>query len=71
MGARSVRPGLAACLDHLRAIGEAHEACPRAAAEGGDAYYYENEVFHERFRAASRNRFLIEQAGALQKRLRP
>lgn len=57
--------------DDLRAIAAAHEACRRAAAEGGDAYYYENERFHERVRAAARNRFLLDQAGALHKRLRP
>ena len=56
-------------LDTIRA---AQAAC-HAALKGhdADAYYYENETFHERIRTASGNRFLIEQAGALQKRLRP
>ena len=58
--------------EDLAAIRSAQEACRTALTSAdGDAYYYENEVFHERVRAAARNHFLIEQAGALQKRLRP
>lgn len=46
------------------------EAC-RGAAEIGDtdAYYYENERFHQAIYAASQNGFAAEQALALQKRL--
>jgi DNA-binding GntR family transcriptional regulator len=46
------------------------DAC-RAAAEHGDtdAYYYENERFHQAIYAASQNGFVAEQARALQKRL--
>jgi len=56
----------------LSAIRAAHEACGVAArSDDGDAYYYENEVFHERIRETSQNQFLIEQANALQKRLKP
>jgi len=56
----------------LAALHAAHDACAAAADRGdGDAYYYENEAFHERIRAAARNGFLLEQADMLQKRLRP
>lgn len=55
----------------LAAIRRTHELCAAAARTGDvDAYYYENEAFHEAVRAASRQDFLIEQAGALQRRLR-
>lgn len=54
----------------LAAIREAHQACQQAVAHR-DAYYYENEAFHARIRAASHHSFLIEQADALQKRLKP
>ena len=61
-----------ATAEDLAAIAAAQEACRAALGRGSsDAYYYENEVFHERVRAAAGNRFLLEQAGALQKRLRP
>ncbi|MGF1658841.1 MAG: GntR family transcriptional regulator [Rubrimonas sp.] len=57
--------------EDVAAIREAHEACARAAEAGdGDAYYYENERFHDLIRRAGRNGFLAEQADALQKRLR-
>jgi DNA-binding GntR family transcriptional regulator len=47
-------------------------ACHDAAEAGDpDAYYYENERFHRAIYAASGNRFLAEQAGALSKRLAP
>jgi DNA-binding GntR family transcriptional regulator len=47
-------------------------ACQRAAEVGDtDAYYYENERFHRAIYAASGNRFLAEQAGALHTRLSP
>ncbi|WP_273728703.1 GntR family transcriptional regulator [Brucella gallinifaecis] len=46
--------------------------CVRAASEGDtDAYYYENERFHQAIYSASYNGFLIEQCEALQRRLRP
>jgi len=61
-----------ASAQDLAAIRAAHKACGVAArSDGGDAYYYENEVFHERIREVSQNQFLIEQANALQKRLKP
>ena len=61
-----------ATAEDLHAIRSAQGACLGALRTGdGDAYYYENEAFHERIRAATRNRFLIDQADALQKRLRP
>jgi len=53
-------------------IRAAHEACTRAAeTKDVDAYYYRNETFHERIRAAARNAFALEQATTLQRRLRP
>lgn len=56
----------------VAAIRAAHEACTEATRTMDvDAYYYRNEVFHERIREASRNAFLIGQATALQRRLRP
>jgi DNA-binding GntR family transcriptional regulator len=57
-------------LEEIAAIRACHEACA-AAISDVDAYYYRNETFHERIRAAGRNRFLFDQADALQKRLRP
>ena len=57
--------------EELAAIRQAHVGCAKAAERGDcDGYYYENEVFHERIRAASRNEFLVEQADTLQKRLK-
>lgn len=50
----------------------AHEACRDACVAGdADAYYYKNELFHDVVYAASRNRFLAEQARNLHRRLRP
>ena len=61
-----------ASTEDLAGIREAHEACRAATlSDDGDEYYYENEIFHERIREASRNQFLIQQADALQKRLKP
>lgn len=61
-----------ATASDIAEIRSAHEACRAAElSEDGDAYYYRNESFHEAIRAASRHEFLIEQIGALQKRLRP
>jgi DNA-binding GntR family transcriptional regulator len=55
-----------------KTIQAAHDEC-RAAAERGDtdAYYYENERFHQSIYAASRNGFLVDQCLSLQRRLRP
>jgi len=57
--------------DHTPIL-ESHEAC-RTAAEAGnsDAYYHENERFHQAIYRASRSGFLAEQATALQRRLSP
>jgi DNA-binding GntR family transcriptional regulator len=56
----------------IAAIRAAHEACSQAEqSEDGDEYYYRNEAFHEAIRAASRQEFLLEQIGALQRRLKP
>ncbi len=56
----------------LKILTEAHEACTKASnAKDGDDYFYENESFHAAIRNASHNHFLIEQATALHKRLRP
>ena len=53
-------------------IGTAQEECRRAAERGDtDAYYYENERFHQAIYTASRNGFLIDQCVTLQRRLRP
>jgi DNA-binding GntR family transcriptional regulator len=49
----------------------AHEACKVAAeSRNPDAYYYANERFHFAIYAASRNRYLAEQAGQLHRKLR-
>jgi len=58
-------------LDHQRLL-EAHRACERASKMmDPDAYYYENERFHNLIYEASHNDFLTEQASALHRRLRP
>ena len=63
--ARSASP------EAVAAIRASHRDCEAAAAAGdGDAYYYGNEAFHERIRAAGRNAFLAEQAEGLHRRLR-
>jgi DNA-binding GntR family transcriptional regulator len=50
----------------------AHQACEAARNEDdSDAYFYCNEDFHAAIYAGSHNTFLIEQAQALQRRLRP
>ena len=60
-----------ATAEDLAALREAHDGCARAAEQGDcDGYYYRNETFHECIRSASRNEFLVEQADALQKRLK-
>jgi DNA-binding GntR family transcriptional regulator len=49
-----------------------HRACAAAAeAKDEDAYYYENEAFHEAIDAAAHQEFLSEQTRALRKRLKP
>jgi|SRR6266567_2503808 len=49
-----------------------HESCRHAAESGNsDAYYHENERFHQAIYRASRSEFLAEQAMALQRRLGP
>lgn len=55
-----------------RVIRAAHLACQRAKEANDPAEYYRlNEVFHLAIYQASHNTFLIEQAGALHRRLRP
>ena len=54
------------------ALQEAHRACEAARdANTPDVYYQLNEVFHQRIYEASHNSFLVEQATALHRRLRP
>ena len=51
---------------------ESHERCRKVAtSETPDAYYYENELFHQAIYAASHCGFLIEQCLALSRRLKP
>jgi len=54
------------------ALGAAHAAC-RAASQSADSddYYYKNEAFHHAIYHGSHNQFLIDQAMALSRRLRP
>lgn len=54
------------------ALQEAHRACEAARdANQPDIYYQLNEIFHQRIYEASHNSFLVEQANALHRRLRP
>ena len=54
------------------ALRQALEACERAAGQGDtNAYYYENERFHDCVYQASHNRFLVQQTRQLQTRLKP
>lgn len=56
-------------LAHLEA---AHQECLDAARhKDADGYFYANERFHQAIYAAAQNQFLMEQATALQRRLRP
>ncbi len=56
----------------LQAFSLACESCEEAEAAGdSDAYYRENETFHQVLYEASGNRFLQSQALQLQKRLQP
>jgi DNA-binding GntR family transcriptional regulator len=51
---------------------QAHRACEIAClAADPDDYYHKNEGFHRAIYAAAHNGFLVEQALALQRRLRP
>ena len=50
----------------------AHHACSEACeAHDADAYFYQNEQFHDAIYAGSHNEFLAAQARALHRRLRP
>jgi DNA-binding GntR family transcriptional regulator len=54
------------------AITEALNGCRSAALKGdSDAYYYENEAFHQAIYNASGNSFLVEQVKILQRRMAP
>lgn len=54
------------------ALRRALEACQQAAEHGdSDAYYYENESFHDCIYRASHNGFLVQQTRQLQTRLKP
>ena len=54
------------------ALLKAHRACEAARnSESADAYYFKNEIFHGIIYAGSHNSFLLEQASALHRRLRP
>lgn len=56
----------------IAALETAHQECLVSASAGDtDAYFYANERFHFALYAASHNGFLAEQAGQLQRRLRP
>jgi DNA-binding GntR family transcriptional regulator len=58
--------------DEQAALCAAHAACGAARTSADeDAYYYENEAFHEAIYAGSHNQFLIDQTRALYRRLRP
>ncbi|MWB78368.1 FCD domain-containing protein [Pseudooceanicola sp. 216_PA32_1] len=57
--------------DDRARIQAAHEACRTARDIGTDAYYYENEAFHQALYRASGNPFLEQQATALHRRLQP
>jgi DNA-binding GntR family transcriptional regulator len=49
-----------------------HESCRRAAeSTDADAYYYENEQFHEAIYTASHNAFLHDACTSLHRRLKP
>ncbi len=56
----------------LGGIEQAHAECQAAAGrQDPDGYFYANERFHHAVYAAAKNQFLLEQATALQRRLRP
>ncbi|WP_426112597.1 GntR family transcriptional regulator [Massilia sp. PWRC2] len=55
----------------LRAVHAACEAASVSVDADADDYYYRNEAFHHAIYAGSHNQFLIDQALALSRRLRP
>lgn len=56
----------------LSRLQDLHTRCAQAAQDQDpDAYFYANEDFHQAIYAASHNDYLTEQAGALQRKLRP
>jgi DNA-binding GntR family transcriptional regulator len=56
----------------LAEIAAHHRRCTEAALKDDeDAYYYENEAFHEAIDAAAHHSFLSEQTRALRRRLKP
>ncbi|MES2483520.1 MAG: GntR family transcriptional regulator [Pseudomonadota bacterium] len=56
----------------LEKLLSAHQECLAAAEKkSSDEYFYANERFHQAIYAAAQNHFLMEQATALQRRLRP
>ena len=64
----------ARCLSRAEetAIAEALNGCRSAALNGdSDAYYYQNEGFHQAIYNASGNSFLVEQVKNLQRRMAP
>ena len=68
----AARAARRATPDDLADLRTTHDACAEGARRGDEnAYYYANETFHEHLRKACHNLFLIEQADALQKRLKP
>lgn len=59
-------------IEDREALLSAHARCEEAAlSEDTDAYYYENEVFHNAIYDASHSGFLKDQCIALHRRLRP
>jgi DNA-binding GntR family transcriptional regulator len=58
--------------EEMAALEQVHQDCRQAAESGdSDAYFYANERFHLAIYGASHNVFLAEQAGAIQRKLRP
>lgn len=58
--------------DEAKALEDSLKACDEAAQHGdSDAYYYENQRFHELIYKASHNGFLVQQTRQLQTRLKP
>lgn len=55
----------------LRAVHVACEAASVSVSVDSDDYYYRNEAFHHAIYGGSHNQFLIDQALALSRRLRP
>lgn len=54
------------------ALLDAHKRCEGSARRGDyDAYYYDNEIFHNAIYTASHSVFLAEQCATLHRRLRP